>query len=84
MKIRVEFDLTPAEFREALGWPDVSGLQEKMLEDIKSKMDAGVEGYDPLSLMKPFLSQSVQTLEGFQKMAAGMAESYFGKHSEKK
>ncbi len=57
MKINVEFDLTPDEFRRALGLPDVEAFQQDLLERIQKQMESGVEGYDPMSLMQPFLQQ---------------------------
>ncbi|MBZ9537559.1 hypothetical protein KGQ90_01190 [Modicisalibacter tunisiensis] len=59
MKINVEFDLTPAEFRQALGLPDVDAFQREMLARIQEQMEAGVDGYDPWSLMQPFFQQGV-------------------------
>jgi hypothetical protein len=58
MKINVEFDLTPEEFRQALGLPDVGVFQQRLMEQIQKQMESGVEGYDPMSLMQPFLQQS--------------------------
>ncbi|OAZ90010.1 hypothetical protein [Halomonas sp. G11] len=57
MKINVEFDLTPDEFRQALGLPDVEAFQQHLLDNIQRQMESGVEGYDPMSLMRPFLQQ---------------------------
>lgn len=57
MKINVEFDLTPAEFRQAMGLPDVEPFQKALMERIQQQMDAGAEGYDPMQLMQPFLQQ---------------------------
>jgi len=57
MKINVEFDLTPEEFRRALGLPDVEAFQQELLNRIQKQMESGVEGYDPMSLMQPFLQQ---------------------------
>ena len=57
MKINVEFDLTPAEFRQSLGLPDVEAFQHDLMARIQQQMEAGVEGYDPWSLMQPFLQQ---------------------------
>lgn len=69
MKINIEFDLTPAEFRQAMGLPDVEGFQQELMSRIQKQMDAGVDGYDPMSLMEPFLKQPYFK-EG---MAQGMA-----------
>ncbi|SHF42755.1 hypothetical protein SAMN02745148_02614 [Modicisalibacter ilicicola DSM 19980] len=59
MKINVEFDLTPAEFRESLGLPDVEAFQRDLMSRIQQQMEAGVEGYDPWSLMQPFMQQGL-------------------------
>lgn len=59
MKINVEFDMTPAEFRQALGLPDVDAFQREMMSRIQQQMEAGVEGYDPWNLMQPFLQQGM-------------------------
>jgi hypothetical protein len=69
MKINVEFDLTPEEFRRALGLPDVEAFQQELLNRIQKQMESGVEGYDPMSLMKPFLQQGFQ-----QDMSQGISQ----------
>ena len=57
MKINVEFDLTPDEFRQALGLPNVEAFQKNLLENIQRQMESGEDGYDPMSLMRPYLQQ---------------------------
>ncbi|UYG02479.1 DUF6489 family protein [Halomonas sp. LR3S48] len=69
MKINVEFDLTPEEFRRALGLPDVEAFQQELLNRIYKQMESGVEGYDPMSLMKPFLQQGLP-----QDMSQGLSQ----------
>ena len=44
MKINVEFDLTPDEFRRSLGLPDVEAFQKDLLDRIHKQMESGVEG----------------------------------------
>lgn len=78
MKINISIDLSPEEFRKLMGWPDVQGLQEEMLKKFQEQMAAGVEGYDPLSLMQPYLNQSMGAMESFQKMMGGLMQSYSG------
>ncbi|MES9873478.1 MAG: DUF6489 family protein [Candidatus Sedimenticola sp. 6PFRAG7] len=77
MKINIELDLTPEEFRKMMGWPDLSGLHEEMLAKFREQMEAGAEGYDPMSLLKPYMAQSANSMDGFQKMMQGMMEGYF-------
>ena len=67
MKVNVTMDMTPAELREFLGLPDVQGLQAEMLDKIREQMKAGVEGFDPLSLMRPFIAPNLQGMEAMQR-----------------
>lgn len=69
MKINVEFDLTPEEFRRALGLPDVEAFQQELLNRIYKQMESGVEGYEPMNLMKPFLQQGLP-----QDMSQGLSQ----------
>ncbi|MDH2293151.1 DUF6489 family protein [Cobetia sp. 1AS1] len=77
MKINVEFDLTPQEFRQAMGLPDVEAFQQELMERFRRQMEAGVEGYDPMSLLKPLMAPGAGT--PFAKfMPPGMAEGMMG------
>ena len=76
MKINVEIDVTPEEFRKLMGWPDVRGFQDELIEQLRVQMQAGAEGYDPLSLMKPYLSQAAGTMDTFQKLLSGIMQNY--------
>ncbi|MGO1425871.1 MAG: hypothetical protein ACTHVF_07645 [Halomonas sp.] len=76
MKINVEFDLTPDEFRQSLGLPDVEDFQKNLLENIQRQMESGVEGYDPMSLMQPFLQQPMMK----QGLSQGLAN--FGTYQQ--
>ena len=76
MKIEIDVDITPQEFRELMGWPDVQGFQSELFDQIRKKMEAGAEGYDPQSLMQPFLSQSLGAMESFQKMMGAAMKGY--------
>lgn len=67
MKINVEFDITPEEFRRAMGLPDVQVMHEEIINTIIEKMKNAEDGYDAFTLLKPFLNTSMQTMEGFQK-----------------
>ena len=63
MKINVEFDLTPVEFREIFGLPDVRPVQKEMMDKIREKMLASVENYDPMNFLAPYLSENMQSME---------------------
>ncbi|KEA63817.1 hypothetical protein ADIMK_1944 [Marinobacterium lacunae] len=83
MKFTINIDMTPEELRRALGLPDVAALQDEMISRIREQMDAGAEGYDPLTLLKPYLSQSVGSMEAFQKMLFTMMSQY-GRNDDRK
>lgn len=76
MKINVEFDLTPDEFRQSLGLPDVEAFQKNLLDNIQRQMESGVEGYDPMSLMRPYLQQPMMQ----QGLSQGLAN--FGTYQQ--
>ena len=79
MKINVEFDLTPAEFRQSLGLPDIEAFQRDVMERIQKQMEAGVEGYDPWNLMQSFMQQGMP--QGMTRgMSQGMAN--FGNYQQ--
>ena len=84
MKINVEFDLTPDEFRQSLGLPDVAVFQQQMLDQIKKQMESGVEGYDPMSLMQPYLQQSGMGQGLTQGVSQGLSQglSSFGTYQQ--
>jgi len=74
MKIRINVDLTPEEARAFFGLPDVVSFQQELLKTIREQMLAGVEGFDPISLMKPFFATNMQAMEAMRKAMAGNLE----------
>ena len=71
MKITVNFDLTPAELRHMFGLPDVEEFQRQLMNDIRERMMAGVEGYDPMKLFQPYVSGTMASWDMFQKFMTG-------------
>ncbi len=80
MKITV--DVSPEEMRKLLGWPDVQEVHKQAMKHILEQMNAGAEGYDPMSLMKPFFSQSATSMEQFQKSMADVLAGFTNKTSD--
>ncbi|SEI56321.1 hypothetical protein SAMN05421831_104111 [Allopseudospirillum japonicum] len=76
MKLNVEVDMTPEEFRRAMGLPDVHLFQQELMQKIREQMEAGVDGYDPLSLFKPFITQGFDSLESYQKLMMQVLSNY--------
>lgn len=67
MKVTIELDATPKEYREFLGLPDVQPLQEEILKEISGRMQQGMAGFDPVSLLRPLLPENLKSLEMWQK-----------------
>lgn len=71
MKINISVEASPAEFREFFGLPEVQSLQAEMIERIREQMQAGAEGFDPLSMMRPFIAPNLppnlQSVEAMQR-----------------
>ena len=76
MKFSIDIEMTPEELRESLGLPDVSSLHDEMIDTIRERMQQGVEGYDPMTLFKPFMTSGMGTVEGFQKLMFSLMNQY--------
>jgi hypothetical protein len=68
MKITIDVDCTPEEARAFLGLPDVAPMQAAMMEELGSRMSAGLEAMDPEALVKTWMPLGLQGLEQAQKM----------------
>ncbi|MFT5116076.1 MAG: hypothetical protein ACI8P9_005439 [Parasphingorhabdus sp.] len=73
MKLKIEVDTTPAELREFFGLPEVSAIQEEMIEKLREKMLSGAEGYDPVKMLEPFLPNNLKSMESLQNAFWNMA-----------
>jgi hypothetical protein len=66
MKFNIEIDMTPEEFRKTLGLPDIEAFQRELIASVLDKMHKGEDGYDPYTLMQPFLKASTNSMENLQ------------------
>ena len=88
MKISIDVEATPEELRRFIGLPELQPLQEEMLEAIRARMNEGRDGYDPLTLMRPFLPAAYQNMDAMQKLfwealrQGGKASSGTGEQQE--
>ena len=67
MKIHVEMDMTPEEARTLMGLPDLSGLHEQMLAEMKKRMKAAMDTSDPDAMLRAWMPMGGQGFEQFQK-----------------
>ncbi|MCF7990614.1 MAG: DUF6489 family protein [Thiohalocapsa sp.] len=84
MNIKIDIDITPDEMRKLMGLPDVDAFQRQLMEDIRERINQGVEGYDPLKLFQPYLSSSLAGMEMMQRlMTAGLGGSESKKDNQR-
>lgn len=76
MKIKLDIDATPQELRTFFGLPDVEPLQQELMEQLRKRMQEGMERYDPATLLKPLLPENMRTLESLQE---SFWKSFFSK-----
>ncbi len=78
MNIKIDIDITPEEFRELMGWPNMQGFQQDLMDKIREQMNVGAEGYDPRSLFQAFVSQSTNSMATFQKLMTDLIGNQSG------
>lgn len=76
MKINIEFDMTPEEFRRVMGLPDVQELQGEVMKAMTEKMMSGEEGYDAMSLFKPMMAENMKSVDQVQKTFVDLMSGY--------
>lgn len=68
MKIKMEVDMEASEMREVLGLPDVKEFQSEVLKSVSTQVNAAARSADPLTLMKAFVPQGLQSMVDWQSM----------------
>jgi len=56
MKLNIEIDCTPQEARTFMGLPDVTALNEHLVEEMKSRMSENMVAMEPEALMRSWMS----------------------------
>ena len=71
MKMTINIDCTPEEARTFLGLPDVQPMQEALMQELTSRMQAALRASDPDTMLKTWLPATVQNWEQLQRMFWG-------------
>ena len=78
MKVTVNIECDPVEARTFLGLPDVSGLNDHLVNEMKKRMDSIMAALAPDELMKSWTAFGTGATEQFRKlMTAATASSGF-------
>ncbi|WND03672.1 DUF6489 family protein [Temperatibacter marinus] len=75
MEIKITIDCTPEEARRMMGLPDVTPLNEALIDKMKERMEDGFDVSNLDSLMKSWTEGATgasQNMADFQKMFLGM------------
>jgi hypothetical protein len=68
MKMTIEVDCSPEEARRFLGLPDVSALNEHLVDEMKRRIDANMSMISPDEMMKNWMSFGAGAQEQFRKL----------------
>ncbi|MEJ0022753.1 MAG: DUF6489 family protein [Alphaproteobacteria bacterium] len=68
MKMTIEVECTPVEVRQFMGLPDVTALNDYIVEELKKRTAANLAMMGPEALMKSWMQMGVQTQEAFAGM----------------
>ncbi|MDZ4321055.1 MAG: DUF6489 family protein [Phenylobacterium sp.] len=74
MKMTVEVDCTPAEARAFLGLPDVTDLNDRLVKEMQSRLEANMAMASPDELVKAWTAFGVGAQEQFRKLMTAAAE----------
>ena len=73
MKMTIEVDCTPEEARRFLGLPDVTALNEQLVEEMQKRVSANMSVLSPDELVKNWMTFGAGAQEQFRKlMEAGL------------
>lgn len=73
MKVKLEVDCTPQEARQFLGLPDVSALNEHIMQEMKGRLEANMALIAPEELMRSWMTFGGQATEQFRKLMTAAA-----------
>lgn len=68
MKMTIEVDCTPEEARRFMGLPDVSGLNEHLVQEMTKRIDANISMLQPEEFLKNWMSFGAGAQDQFRKM----------------
>jgi hypothetical protein len=78
MKFKIEAECTPEEARSFLGLPDVSSLNDQLVEEMKTRLSANVAMLQPEELVRNWMSFGGQAQEQFMRMMTAATNAGIG------
>ncbi len=81
MKLNITVDCTPEEARAFLGLPDVSPINETLVNSVKQRIEQNVELVSPEFYLKQWYSMGGQATDSFMQMMTAGARAASGEKS---
>ena len=78
MKMTIEIDCSPQEARSFLGLPDVSALNDKLVEEMQKRMTANMAMVSPDELMKNWAAFGAGAQEQFRTLMSAAVDAGMG------
>ena len=78
MKMTIEIDCSPQEARAFLGLPDVTGLNDKLVEEMQKRMTANMAMLSPDELIKNWTAFGVGAQEQFRNLMNAVVDVGMG------
>lgn len=82
MKLNITVDCTPEEARAFLGLPDVSSLNEALVNSVKERVEQNMELVSPEFYLKQWYSMGGQVQDSFMNMMAAGAKAAAGEQGK--
>ena len=73
MKVKVEVECTPEEARAFMGLPDVGPVNERLVEEMRRRLDANLNMLQPDELLKSWMTFGGQAQDQFRKLLTAAA-----------
>lgn len=70
MKVKMEFDVTPEETRRLLGLPDVSPVNDLLVERLRDQVEKGLDGTLLRNMLQSVVKGGAQGLDAYQTLLA--------------
>ncbi|QEY59752.1 hypothetical protein FXF61_11555 [Pseudomonas sp. C27(2019)] len=84
MKINIQMEVTPEEFRKVMGLPDVEPMQKELMAKMQEKMNTYVdEMSDPEVFMRRIMPMGMQGMEQVQEFFSRFAHMAADKKDDK-
>ena len=73
MKVTIDIDVSPAEARAFMGLPDVTVMNERLMDEMQSRMKANMDRLQPEELMKSWMQFGGQAHDQFMALMQAAA-----------